>query len=374
MPIAGEFFWHAEHGHFHFPLASFGLYTVAANGGPGTPVALSPKVGFCIDDSYIYDPTLPNAGALGSILGSCSDPTTLRGLSIGAVDEYDRSDPGQSIPIDGLRDGTYWFKSVVDPNNFLAERDKTHNETDVLVKITGSTVQVLGSATPVLMPPPAITLTVPANGATVSGLVSMSASTGTTSGVVFLVDGQGFAGNVAVTAPFTASWDSALVPNGIHWLAAQTIDATGVVGTSPVSMVTVWGPYGNDLLTALKLQSSNWKTVGRKNKGRSRGAAALAQPLEWRNHLIASATKPQSLDELLVLLWLGRFQVIEELAALVHELDEPAPRGMIALMCGKVLAQSIDALRQERDLNFGGAGIRRVTAKLRDDSAFFLNC
>ena len=106
---------------------------------------------------------------------------------------------------------------------------------------------------------------------------------------------------------------------------------------SPVSMVTVWGPYGNDLLTALKLQSSNLENGGRKNKGRSRGAAALAQPLEWRNHLTASATKPQSLDELLVLLWLGRFQVIEELAALVHELDEPAPRGMIALVCGKVL-------------------------------------
>ena len=90
--------------------------------------------------------------------------------------------------------------------------------------------------------------------------------------------------------------------------------------------------------------------------------------------LIASATKPQSLDELLVLLWLGRFQVIEELAALVHELDQPAPRGMIALVCGKVLAESVDALREECDLDFWGAGIRRVTAKLRDDSAFFLNC
>ena len=90
--------------------------------------------------------------------------------------------------------------------------------------------------------------------------------------------------------------------------------------------------------------------------------------------VIASATKPQSLDELLVLLWLGRFQVIEELAALVHEFDEPAPRGMIALVCREVLTQSVDPLRQERDLNFGRAGIRLVTAKLRDDSAFFLSC
>src|SRR3954466_11304242 len=104
---------------------------------------------------------------------------------------------------------------------------------------------------------------------------------------------------------------------------------------------------------------------GYKRKGRLLSAAAL---------VAGSATKPQSLDELLVLLWLGRFQIIEELAALVHELDEPAPRRMIALMCGKVLTESIDPLRQERHLNFGGAGIRRITAKLRDDSAFFLNC
>jgi hypothetical protein len=47
---------------------------------------------------------------------------------------------------------------------------------------------------------------------------------------------------------------------------------------------------------------------------------------------------------------------------------------MIALVCGKVLTEAIDPLRQERNLDFGRTGIRRVTAKLRDDSAFFLNC
>ena len=61
------------------------------------------------------------------------------------------------------------------------------------------------------------------------------------------------------------------------------------------------------------LENRGWV---RKHKGRSLFAAALA---------IALATKSQSLDELLVLLWLGRFQIIEELAALVDELDQPAP-------------------------------------------------
>lgn len=90
--------------------------------------------------------------------------------------------------------------------------------------------------------------------------------------------------------------------------------------------------------------------------------------------VIASATKPQSLDELLVLLRLGRFQVVEELAALVHQLDESTPRGMIALVCREVLTESIDTLRQERDLNFGRTRIGSITAKLRDDSAFLLSC
>ena len=33
--------------------------------------------------------------------GSCADPTTLRGLTVGAADEYDYRDPGQAIPFDG---------------------------------------------------------------------------------------------------------------------------------------------------------------------------------------------------------------------------------------------------------------------------------
>ena len=87
--VADPFVFHAAHGHFHFPLASFGLYSVAAGGGPGAPVALSPKNGFCIADSYIYDTTVPHAGTFVGSQGSCADPTTLRGMTVGAVDEYD---------------------------------------------------------------------------------------------------------------------------------------------------------------------------------------------------------------------------------------------------------------------------------------------
>src|SRR5713101_8022143 len=121
--VAGAFIFDAAHGHFHFPSTTYGLYTVGPNGGPGAPVAASGKISFCINDSFIYNSSLPNAGALGN-LGSCSDPTSLRGLDIGAVDEYDQTDDGQSISIAGVPNGTYWLRAIVDPDNYLRSEER----------------------------------------------------------------------------------------------------------------------------------------------------------------------------------------------------------------------------------------------------------
>jgi Bacterial Ig domain/Lysyl oxidase len=237
IPIAGAFIFDSDHGHFHFPFTTYGLYGVATNGGIGAPVALSGKISFCINDSFIYDSSLPNAGQIGN-LGSCGDPTTLRGLNIGAVDEYDQTDPGQSISLTGVPDGTYWLKALVDPDNFFTEKDKTNNETDVELTISGTSVQILQTVTPTLNNPPSINVTSPASGATVSKAVQLSATTGTSGSVQFLIDGQNFGGLISA-APYSTTWDTTTVPNGTHWLAAQTSDSTGIVGTSTVVMVTV---------------------------------------------------------------------------------------------------------------------------------------
>jgi hypothetical protein len=237
IPVAGAFVFDSDHGHFHFPFVSYGLYNVAPDGGPGSPVALSGKVSFCIGDSFIFEPSIPNAGALGN-LGSCSDPTSLRGLDIGAVDEYDQTDEGQSISLNGVPDGTYWLRALVDPNNFLAEGDKTNNETDVEINISGMTLTVLQTVKPVLNQPPAIAVTSPENSATISGVVQLSATTAMSAGVQFLIDGQPF-GSPASTPPFSLPWNTTTVQDGSHWIAAQTTDPTGIIGTSPVVLVTV---------------------------------------------------------------------------------------------------------------------------------------
>ncbi len=234
IPLAGAFIFHVEHGHFHFPFAAYGLYTVGADGKPGTAVAISEKVGFCIADSFIYDSTIPHAGDIGGI-GSCSDPTSRRGLDIGAVDEYDRTDDGQSINIDAVPNGQYWLRAVVDPNNFFAEANKANNETDVLVSITGTSVQVLQTVVPSLAPPPDITLTAPAG--PLLGTVTLNATTASGGSVQLLVDGQPL--GAPLNAPYAFNWNTTTVPNGTHRLAAQTTGPTGVVGTSPIVDVTV---------------------------------------------------------------------------------------------------------------------------------------
>jgi hypothetical protein len=87
---------------------------------------------------------------------------------------------------------------------------------------------------------------------------------------------------------------------------------------------------------------------------------------------LRSAAKAQALDELLVLLRFGCLEIVEELAALVDELDLAAARGMIALMRREMLAETVDALGKERDLDLGGAGVGGPAPELREDAALFL--
>jgi hypothetical protein len=238
--IPDPFIYHAAHGHFHFPLAAFGLYSVASDGGLGQPVTMSPKNGFCIGDSFMYDNTVTNAGTFpaGSI-GSCADPLSLRGMTTGAADEYDYRDPGQAIPMTGVPDGTYWFRAITDPNNDVKEIDESNNETDIKVTIRGATV----TPSTVLHPnttPPALTLDAPSSNATVRGAASPLSATAPAGSIVqFLVDGQIVATSAQTSAPYTATWNTASVVDGEHWLAARTIDSKGYINTSEVADITV---------------------------------------------------------------------------------------------------------------------------------------
>lgn len=95
--------------------------------------------------------------------------------------------------------------------------------------------------------PPTISITSPVNGATISGtlnvLVSASDNVGVTS-VSLSIDGAVVATSTA--SPFTNSWNSGSVGNGVHTLAVTASDAAGNKGTSSIQ-VSVNNVSGGDL-------------------------------------------------------------------------------------------------------------------------------
>ena len=88
---------------------------------------------------------------------------------------------------------------------------------------------------------PSVALTAPANGATVSGTVTLSANASDNVrvvGVQFKVDGAN-AGTEDTSSPFSRSWNSALVGNGTHSVTAVARDAAGNITTSAARTIVV---------------------------------------------------------------------------------------------------------------------------------------
>ncbi|HEX2331324.1 MAG TPA: Ig-like domain-containing protein [Candidatus Angelobacter sp.] len=89
--------------------------------------------------------------------------------------------------------------------------------------------------------PPTASVTAPANGATVSGTVTVNASASDNVGVTqmqLLIDGTLVASNTNATA-LSFNWSTASVANGSHSIVAKAFDAAGNVGTSSTITVTV---------------------------------------------------------------------------------------------------------------------------------------
>ena len=88
---------------------------------------------------------------------------------------------------------------------------------------------------------PTVTITSPANGATVAGTVNVTATATDNVGVVgvqFLVDGN-LLGAEDTTAPYSAALNTAALPAGTHVIGARARDARGNVGLAPDVTVNV---------------------------------------------------------------------------------------------------------------------------------------
>ena len=89
---------------------------------------------------------------------------------------------------------------------------------------------------------PTATITAPTGSAPVSGTVTISANASDNvgvSGVTFLVDNVVVGGGEDTTSPYSVSWDTTTVANGVHTIIARARDTSGNTGNSLPVSVTV---------------------------------------------------------------------------------------------------------------------------------------
>src|SRR5262249_31088762 len=89
---------------------------------------------------------------------------------------------------------------------------------------------------------PAVSITAPTAGATVSGTTTIGASASDNVGVVgvqFRLDGANL-GAEATTSPYSLSWNTTTASNGLHTVTAVARDAAGNTATAAAVTVTVF--------------------------------------------------------------------------------------------------------------------------------------
>jgi hypothetical protein len=133
----------------------------------------------------------------------------------------------------------------------------------VAVSSTPILVTVLNTSTDLAAP--TVSVTSPANGATVSGNVSLTAAASDNTGVVgvwFSVDGINL-GSEDTLAPYGASWSTQSVANGAHVVTATARDSGGNTATSGPVVVTVSNANNDSIAPTVAITSpSGGSTVG----------------------------------------------------------------------------------------------------------------
>lgn len=171
------------------------------------------------------------------------DPVT------GSVTLAGRNTGGETLAITGVFadlpvSGALEFYQTTPSVDFARGDDVPVTNNTFTVRIDPNAVFTLTNlgAGPVDVTPPTVTLTAPANGATVAGpavVVTASASDDVgVASVQFLLDGAPL-GQPDASAPYEIVWDSTAVADGAHTLGAQARDAAGNVGSAAPVQVTV---------------------------------------------------------------------------------------------------------------------------------------
>jgi hypothetical protein len=259
--------------------------TVSASGGPHTLTAVARDVGGQTTTSAAVTVTSDNAAPSVSITAPAAGSTVSGIVAFSASASDNLGVAGVQFFIDGAAHGaedtsapysTAWDTGTAAAGSHTLTaraRDGAGNSTmSAAVTVTVETVDTTA---------PSVSITAPAAGSTVSGIVAVDASASDNvgvAGVQFFIDGAAH-GVEDTSAPYSTMWDSTTASAGSHTLTARARDAAGNSTTSAAVAVTVSGGGGG---TTLRLEdgdssiaySGGWN-LGNTAKAWSGGTAAV---------------------------------------------------------------------------------------------------
>ncbi len=132
--LAGQIVFHPAHDHWHLgDWAQYQLWSRLPNGQPDQLLAETKKMSFCIFDERFINRELPNAATKRQFLFDCDDER--QGLSVGWSDRYRNTIEGQEMDISPVGDGTFIFRSIINPERRIIESDYSNNQIDVVIEI-----------------------------------------------------------------------------------------------------------------------------------------------------------------------------------------------------------------------------------------------
>src|SRR5882724_3242971 len=134
---------------------------------------------------------------------------------------------------------------------------------------------------------------------------------------------------------------------------------------SPVSRVTWCAPYVKVFLTRDMMVSIRSGSPGERPCCFQEGIGAGAPDRCWSSRHPSgiqrapgkSLAQAKLLEYLMILFVVFSLEVIEHLAALAHELQQPPPRMMILDVRLEMIGQPVDAGREQCDLDFRGTRV-----------------
>ncbi len=215
-------------------------------------------------DTIVLDTTAPTISGIlataitgsGATINWTTNETATSQVDYGLTTGY-----GQTTPLNGAL-----LLSHVVPLTGLAPQTKYNFRVRSLDAAGNSRVSGNNTFTTTNAPditPPTATVTSPAQLATVSGTITVSATASDNAGVagvLFLLDGIGLGAEDTV-APYSVAWDTTTAANGPHTLAARARDLAGTTASSILVDVTVNNPPVLVILAPVEGQALNGTSV-----------------------------------------------------------------------------------------------------------------